>query len=491
VANDESIGVNFTFDAKPIRDANTVLLNTSDVLGRMDTAATRFTSSGTRAGMIAFQLGQAATDMSYGLAYGMNNLSMIASLMGMGGAFGIAMQFGIAGAELLARNWGAVARAFHDGRTEIEKATDAVKEFDAAGGVTMGGAGAFVRAQRLVATDQAGGDVLGMFGKTPSGTENTMGSSFMSALFGDTPLGDQEAMLKELVDAFTDLTLMQMGFPRGDRNAVPGIWSEIEKKTKESMKALLGRAKLGDQEAIEDIARILDAVGDRRAQSIRLAARSAQMTLEGYDTENARDQAESARRMQRNRDVGRAAANPLGGSMGGIPFMGGIERERLDPESDQQMRATREAARQRNEHRREEDRILEQRQRDRIRHAMGRTGDMTQELAGAVASQTLGRQYGGQGLDFRTAFMRTREELERRLTAPRSIGGMGMNADDGGKMASQMMGAALPFAEDMANAMRTEFPRSVQEFKEAVGEQIKEFQRFRREGIAMALGEVR
>jgi uncharacterized protein YqgQ len=64
-----------------------------------------------RSGMMVYQFGQAISDMSYGLAYGLNNISMIAAMMGVGGAFGIGIQFGIAGLEVLSRNWGNLTRA--------------------------------------------------------------------------------------------------------------------------------------------------------------------------------------------------------------------------------------------------------------------------------------------------------------------------------------------------------------------------------------------
>jgi hypothetical protein len=74
-----------------------------------------------RGGMMVYQFGQAISDMSYGLAYGLNNISMIAAMMGVGGAFGIGIQVGIAGLEVLSRNWGSLTKAVGLGNDSIEE----------------------------------------------------------------------------------------------------------------------------------------------------------------------------------------------------------------------------------------------------------------------------------------------------------------------------------------------------------------------------------
>jgi hypothetical protein len=73
-----------------------------------------------RGGMMVYQFGQAISDMSYGLAYGLNNISMIAAMMGVGGAFGIGIQFGIAGLEVLSRNWGNLTKAIDSNSDSLE-----------------------------------------------------------------------------------------------------------------------------------------------------------------------------------------------------------------------------------------------------------------------------------------------------------------------------------------------------------------------------------
>lgn len=95
--------------------------------------------------VIAFQAGQAAQDFSIGmerglgpaLLYSMNNLSFMASMLGLGGRFQFGLQLGITGVALLAQNWNRLAEAmsggpqFRDRERELEninKRLDELKE---------------------------------------------------------------------------------------------------------------------------------------------------------------------------------------------------------------------------------------------------------------------------------------------------------------------------------------------------------------------------
>jgi hypothetical protein len=81
-----------------------------------------------RSGMMVYQFGQAMSDMSYGLVYGLNNLSMMAATLGIGGAWGVGIQLGIAGVEVLSRNFENLTKVFDGNADSVAKHVEKLKE---------------------------------------------------------------------------------------------------------------------------------------------------------------------------------------------------------------------------------------------------------------------------------------------------------------------------------------------------------------------------
>lgn len=461
----------------------------ADAHPKMQTSAQGFRANA----MGVLYLSQAVEDLQYGVGAVVNNIPLMAMSLGAGPGLAGVVSLAAVGVSLLSKHWGEWTGQLEASLTPMDRAKKTLQEIGAAGGINPGSARAGVLAQGAVATITAGQGVGEMFGTTPSSMESARGAGFTAGMFGETPVAEQAGLKADLVKAATDMRLMRMGLGRGDRTNIAGQLQEVEKKVAEDIDWLLGKAKMGDAEAIETIASMLDAVGDRRGRTIRLAVKAAEDKVSGWDDEIARDQAESARRLEkkaeRQRQQFAAAVNAgqAGALMGGAGALGGLASDVMSEPAQRERREMEARA----ERERGASKRLDRMKDDRLGRIQADLGIDPEAIAARVAQGTIGRQYGGMGWSFNDSFMNTRRELVDQLQRPMWAGGAGLSKADATEVSARLMAQAQESAMQQADQLRYIFPRGTAEMQRVLQQHVMDLRTELREGVRMYLGKAR
>lgn len=111
--------------ADTLRQTETVAVATNRAAANASTGITRVGTATSRSNQIVTEFGRVLSDIPYGLTAISNNLSQLASVLGVGGAWGIALQAGIA-ALVIFRN--EIAQAFETAQDRANALADSVRK---------------------------------------------------------------------------------------------------------------------------------------------------------------------------------------------------------------------------------------------------------------------------------------------------------------------------------------------------------------------------